>query len=82
MTDREQIEDFLRLVLAAANQIQKLIPDFRGVVEADDFSMSDLLRLQPAFSGVAPLCIEVETSEIHIRTRCCKVPRDVEQGRC
>jgi hypothetical protein len=50
MTDREQIEDFLRLVLAAANQIQKLIPDFRGVVEADDFSMSDLLRLQPAFS--------------------------------
>lgn len=55
ITDREQIEEDLRLLLAAANRIQKLIPDFRSVIEADDLSISDLLQLQPAFSSVAAL---------------------------
>jgi len=55
ITEREQIEEDLRLLLAAADRIQKLIPDFSRVVEADDLSISDLLQLQPVFSSVAAL---------------------------
>jgi hypothetical protein len=55
ITERERIEEDLRLLLSAANRIQKLIACFRSVVEADDFSISDLLQLQPAFSSVAAL---------------------------
>ena len=55
ITEREEIEQDLGLLLAAANRIQKLIPDFRSVVEADDLSISGLLQLQSAFSSVAAL---------------------------
>lgn len=55
ITEREDLEEDLRLLLAFANRIQKLIPDFRSVVEADDLSISDLLQLQPAFTSVATL---------------------------
>lgn len=55
IAEREQIEGDLRLVLAASKQIQTLVSDFKNVVEADDFSISDLRQLQPAFSSVADL---------------------------
>lgn len=55
ITDREQLEEDLRILLAGANHMQELIPDFRSAVEADDLSTSDLRRLQPAFASVAAL---------------------------
>ncbi|MGB8773194.1 MAG: hypothetical protein WCC78_03585, partial [Terriglobales bacterium] len=55
ITDREQIEQDLRILLAAANRIQELIPDFRSVVETDDLSISDMRQLQPAFALVGAL---------------------------
>lgn len=55
ITDREQLEEDLRILLAGATHIQELIPGFRSVVEADDLSISDLRRLQPAFASVAAL---------------------------
>jgi very-short-patch-repair endonuclease len=55
ITDREQLEGDLRIVLAAASRIRELIPDFRSVLEADDLSISDLCRLHPAFAWVAAL---------------------------
>jgi hypothetical protein len=55
ITDREQLEEDLRILLVAATRIQELIPDFRCVVEADDLSISDLRRLQPALASVSVL---------------------------
>jgi len=55
IADREQLEEDLRTLLAAATRIRELIPDFRRVVEAVDLSISDLRRLQPALASVAAL---------------------------
>ena len=75
ITEREQIEEDLRLLLSAANRIQKLIPGFRSVVEADDLSISDLLQLQPAFSSVTALdrlprgWFEIEPGQLEERAK-------------
>lgn len=55
VTDREQIEEDMRVLLATAKRIQDLVPNFTNVLEADDLSILDSLQLQPAFSSVAAL---------------------------
>ena len=55
ISDREQIEEDLGTILATSSCIQSLIPHVQTVVEADDFSIEDLIRLQPAFASIASL---------------------------
>jgi very-short-patch-repair endonuclease len=55
ITDREQIEEDLRAILAAGNRIQALIPHLKGVIEVNDVSIADLLQLQPALASLATL---------------------------
>jgi very-short-patch-repair endonuclease/DNA polymerase III delta prime subunit len=55
ISDREQIEEGLRTILATSTRIQGLIPHLQTLVEADDFSIEDLIRLQHAFASTATL---------------------------
>jgi len=55
ISDREQIEQDLQTILGMSNRVHDLIPHLQAVVEADDFSIEDLTRLQPVFASIATL---------------------------
>ncbi len=55
VTEREQLEDDLRVLLAAAKRLLELALDFRVVIEADDLSISDVRSLHTVFTSVSTL---------------------------
>ncbi len=55
LTDQEQIEEDLRIVLAGIDRIEDLTPGIRWVVEEEDLSIDDLLQLQQVLISVAGL---------------------------
>jgi very-short-patch-repair endonuclease len=55
IADREQIERDLGTILDTCDSIQRLIRDLQAVVQADDFSIEALTRIEPALASIAAL---------------------------
>ena len=55
ISDREGVEEDLRTILGASNQIQSLIPRLKAIIEAEDYSTEELIVLQPSLAAIGPL---------------------------